>query len=58
MYQPLMKSIGRKSKTAISKPAVPITTLFITNFARTGTEPKTPLQEGCNQMSELCLDTA
>jgi len=40
MYQPLMRSVGSYGETAIGKPAVPITTLFITNPAWTGTEPK------------------
>ena len=35
MYQPLIRSVGSNGK-----PAVPITTLFITNPAWRGTEPK------------------
>ena len=35
-----MRSVGSNGETAIGEPGVPITTLFITNPAWTGTEPK------------------
>jgi len=40
MYQPLMRSTGSNGETAMGKSGVPITTLFITNPAWTGTESK------------------
>ena len=40
MYQRLMRSVGSNGETAMGTPGVSITTLFITNPAWTGTEPK------------------